>query len=402
MSFSLDRRDFLKQIAWGTGVFALSSAGLPLSFFVQAQEKKSQSPLPYQGPNIFILRFGGGVRRLETIHSASTYAPFFCKTLVPEGTLYRQMEIAQSEDNQTSHGEGTLRLLTGKYEKYEDQSGRFLGAQFEAKVPTLFEYLRKQYEIPEYQTLMINGEDRKDEEFYSFSNHPHFGLQYRSNVLSLYRFKVYLLREQLKMKGIPENEWIEKQKQLKDLEAFDYRLLNTQGQSPEIENFWKSWKEFYGETGYVNPRGDRLLTELTLWAMRLLRPRLLIVNYNDPDYVHWGYPSHYTEGIKIIDKGIELLYQAVQHDEFYRGNTIFAIVPDCGRDNNRFMEVPYQHHFNSRSAREIFAFFYGTGIGKNRVIDRVTQQIDVAPTLGKLMGVSTPHTEGSVLEEVFV
>lgn len=62
---------------------------------------------------------------------------------------------------------------------------------------TLFECLRKEYAIPEHETLIINSEDRTDEEFYSFSNHHLFGVEYKSSVLSLYRFKVHLLQEQL-------------------------------------------------------------------------------------------------------------------------------------------------------------------------------------------------------------
>ena len=127
-----------------------------------------------------------------------------------------------------------------------------------------------------------------------------------------------------------------------------------------------------------------------------------MVNYNDPDYVHWGYASHYTRGISIIDEGIRNLLSTVEADEFYRGNTIFVIVPDCGRDNNPFMEVPYQHHFGSKSAHEIFALFLGKSIPQNKLITRSVQQIDVAPTIGRLMGISTQHTEGSVLEEVFL
>ena len=80
---------------------------------------------------------------------------------------------------------------------YKDVTGRFLAARFESSVPTLFEYLRESFNVPEHQALIVNGEDRTDEEFYSFSNHHLFGANFRSDVLSLYRFKVFLLREQL-------------------------------------------------------------------------------------------------------------------------------------------------------------------------------------------------------------
>ena len=153
----------------------------------------------YTGPNVVVIRFGGGVRRRETIDPQNTFSPFFCHELVRKGTLFKRMEIDDLEGVETSHGQGTLYLLTGKYDRYKDIGDKFLGERFESKVPTIFEYLRKQYDIPEHQTLIINGEDRKDEEFYAFSNHTLYGVRFRSNVLSLYRYKTYLLRRQLQI-----------------------------------------------------------------------------------------------------------------------------------------------------------------------------------------------------------
>jgi phosphoglycerol transferase MdoB-like AlkP superfamily enzyme len=125
----------------------------------------------------------------------------------------------------------------------------------------------------------------------------------------------------------------------------------------------------------------------------------MMINYNDPDYVHWGYPSHYTKGISIIDRGLEQLHEFVKHDPEYRGNTIFVVVPDCGRDANSCLSVPYQHHFR---AHDIFALFVGPGVAQGQVVDRTVDQIQIAPTVARLMNFPAPFVEGSVLEEVFV
>ncbi|MFP6866026.1 MAG: hypothetical protein VCA35_08805, partial [Roseibacillus sp.] len=163
--------------------------------------------------------------------------------------------------------------------------------------------------------------------------------------------------------------------------------------------FWARWKHHYGESGFVNPRGDRLLTELTLWSMQHLQPRLLMVNFNDPDYVHWGNMSHYTRGISIIDQGIKELVNAVDANPFYRDNTIFVVVPDCGRDSNPLVAVPCQHHFNSKSSHEIWALIFGPGVPKNKVVDREVDQVSVAATIGRYMNMPTKFTEGPVLSE---
>jgi len=393
----LARREFLRRSALGAGALGAATLMAP-----QAQVTAAEAALPeYRGPNVILVRFGGGVRRTETIEAPNTYAPYFLKELAPRGTLYTNMAIDQIEGVETSHGQGTLYILTGKYDKFKDVNGRFLGQRFEAKVPTLFEYFRKAYNVPEHQALIVNGEDRTDEEFYSFSNHHLFGAEFRSTTLSLYRFKVYLLQRQLERGILTDRDRAAKQKELKKLESLDYRLEGTVSTLPEVRAFWEDWRRFYGESGFVNARGDRLLTQLAITAMEKLQPRLMMINYNDPDYVHWGNPSHYTRGISVIDQGLRELTTAVEANEVYRGNTVFAIVPDCGRDANRAMAVPFQHHFNTKSAHEIFALFLGPGIARGNVIDRPVDQIAMASTMGRIMKMPTEFTEAPVLDEVF-
>jgi hypothetical protein len=386
----IPRRTFLKGVAAGAALFPAAPALL------------AQSPKPdYRGPNVVIVRFGGGVRRRETIDPGHTYAPFLCHELTKRGTLFKNMEIGSLEGVETSHGQGTLYIVTGKYDRYKDVRGQFLGERFEAKVPTVFEYLRKQFDVPEHQTLIVNGEDRTNEEFYTFSNHHLFGVNYRSNVLSLYRFKTYLLRRNIQAGKWAGQELDKKRKELAKLEAVDYRNTEKNGQGPELTRFWDRWRQHYGESGFVNPRGDRLLTELTIRALRELRPKLIMVNYNDPDYVHWGNMTHYTRGIAIIDEGLRQLVTTVEADEQYRNNTVFVIVPDCGRDTNPLAAVPCQHHFGSRSSHEIFSLMFGPGIARGVVVDKPADQINIASTIGKVMGFDAEFSEKTVLEQAF-
>lgn len=395
MQFPINRRDFVKGAVAGT-------AGLYLSPYLPAAEKQPG----YEGPNVIIIRFGGGVRRRETIDPQHTYAPFFLHELCARGTLYKDMSITESVrldgekvEIETGHQHGTLNVLTGRYDRYEDVDKQPLRQAFEPAVPTLFEYLRKAYAVPPHKALLINNEDRTQEEFYSFSNHHLFGVNYRSNVLSLYRFKRWKLRRRIEEGGLNDRQLAEAKQQLEQLQAKDYRDEDDDLRSPAVDSFWERWRDHYGESGFVNPRGDRLLTELTIRALRELRPRLVMVNYTDPDYVHWGNMSHYTRGVAIIDQGLKQLVTAVEADPAYRDNTVFVIVPDCGRDSNPYMAVPCQHHFNTKSARRIFALLAGPGIERGRVVDKPVDQIQVAATVGRLMQFETAFADGDVLEE---
>lgn len=391
----LTRREFLARAAWA----ALTTGPFGRAVFARASAVAPGRP-PYRGPNVLIVRFGGGVRRQETIDPLGTFCPYLLRRLAQRGTLFPAMEISNMEGLNTSHGEGTLNILTGRYDVYRDADGKSNGDRFEAKSPTLFEHLRQAFAVEPHETLIVNGEDRTSEEFYTFSSHPDFGEPYRAEVLSLYRFKTYLLRHRIEEARAKGRDASDLARELGKLEALDYRVKGSPGQSPRLEQFWAAWRGHWGDAGLVNPRGDRLLTELTLWAMRDLRPRLAIVNYNDCDYVHWGYPSHYTRAIAIMDEGIQRLIEAVDADPFYRGNTYVVVVPDCGRDDNRLKAVPYQHHFNSESAHRIFALVVGPRIPAGARIERPVGQIDLAPTIARWMGLSLPYAQGRALKEL--
>ena len=389
MTVALNRRQF------GTGLLAATAGGTlaPGRLLGQAN---------YNGPNVIILRFGGGVRRRETIDLEHTYAPFLRHELAKRGTLFTDMRISAQKDVVTSHAQGTLYILTGRYDKYSDIENKFLSERFEPKAPTLFEYLRKAYNVPSHQTLIVNGEDRESEDFLTFSTNHFYGVNYRSSVLSLHWFKTYVMRAQLHGGDLSDEARLAVETKLAELEARNYRGDAVAQQVKELEAFWADWRAHYGDSGRVNARGDRLLTQLTVRALKSLRPRLMMVNYQDPDYVHWGNMSHYTRAISIIDEGLRQLVDTVEADPFYRGNTIFVIVPDCGRDNNPLMQVSCQHHFNSRSAHEIWALMMGPGIQRGAIVDKPVNQISLAATIGQFMGFKAEVAEGGVLEDAFI
>ncbi len=155
----MDRRSFNLGLA-----AALAAPALP----------RPAAARDYSGPNVILIRFGGGVRRAETIEEATTYAPFLRHSLAPRGAFIPDMRIAQLDGVNTSHAEGTLNLLTGRYLAYRDAGSRFLTDRLEPTEPTLFEYLRDAYAIPPHQALLVNGEDRPQEEFFTYSVADHY------------------------------------------------------------------------------------------------------------------------------------------------------------------------------------------------------------------------------------
>jgi hypothetical protein len=449
MAAPIDRRRFLYQTAAGLGVLSASlAAGCagpkhppepPLP-----RDAREPNPLggqvpaeridyPEDRPNIVLVRFGGGVRRRETVeYPAKTYCPFILHELAEKrGVLYNNVVIENKLGVDTSHGQGTLYILTGQYRHYQDIQNQPLADRFVPQGATIPEYLRKWYRLAEHETLIVNGEDRVNEEFFTFSddrlgggehvfgNHL-FGVNFKSRVLSLYGFKTYLLQKQLEPEAaanLSPQERKEKEHKVAEMVKRDYLADEVKKAPPteelrkereesdrKIADFWADWRAYYGDSGLVNPRGDRLLTALTLRAMKQLRPRFVMINYQDPDYVHWGNPQFYTRAISIIDDGVREVYEAVQADEFYRDRTVFVVVPDCGRDNNPGMAVPFQHHFNTRCAHEVFAVMAGpekfvgdlrSKSGKPQ--DRTLQQTSIAATVGELTGFKAVEAEAPPL-----
>ncbi len=354
----------------------------------------------YRGPNVILVRFGGGVRRAETIGEAATWAPYLRHVLAPRGTFIPDLQIERLEGVNTSHAEGTLNLLTGRYLAYRDAASEFLADRLEPTEPTLFEYLREAFDIPSHQVLLVNGEDRPQEEFFTFGGADHPGLDLRSEMLSLHRYKLFRTAAALAEGGLTDDRRAAVLAEREALLHADPRGA-TPDPSAQVTAFWERWRGLYGDDGLRNARGDRLLTELAVQALGQLQPRLMMVNYQDPDYVHWGNATHYTRAIGIIDEGLQRLVTAVEADPFYRDNTIFVITPDCGRDDNGLVDLPFQHHFNSRSAHEVWAVIFGKGIGRG-VMDRVVDQSAIAPTVAAAMGFRAARAEGDVLDGLFL
>ena len=105
--------------------------------------------------------------------------------------------------------------------------------------------------------------------------------------------------------------------------------------------------------------------------MRHLQPRLMMINYNDPDYVHWGNLSHYTRGDQRSSTTVSgsLVAEAAQAlEHFYRGQHLVFVHRARLRAGQRIrlIEVPCQHHFNSRTSREIWALLVGPGIAQGQ------------------------------------
>ena len=134
-----------------------------------------------------------------------------------------------------------------------------------------------------------------------------------------------------------------------------------------------------------------------------IAPSLLVVNFSDMEVAHSGTYSLYLAGIRKADRLVHRLWQFLQSLAEYKDRVTMAIMSEFGRDpdgstTNGF----FNHRTNTDSNRCTWMMVLGQAVRKPMVIDRPVRQIDVAPTLGSLLGVTCRHAAGSPLGEFAV
>jgi hypothetical protein len=134
-------------------------------------------------------------------------------------------------------------------------------------------------------------------------------------------------------------------------------------------------------------------------AIAELHPRLLVISLLDPDEAaHLGQWDSYREAIRHDDEIIWNLWQQLQADVFYSGHTTLMVTNDHGRGCGDGWR---DHGGGDDCDRHLLFVAVGPEIPSGQVETERRTQIDVAPTLGWLLGVETPLAEGEVMVELF-
>ena len=147
---------------------------------------------------------------------------------------------------------------------------------------------------------------------------------------------------------------------------------------------------------------DELSVYIAKQVMREAAPSLILITLHDIDIAHSGAFSLYLEGIQRADRLCAELWGEAETNPEYKGRTTMFILPDFGRDadgdpgGNGF-----QHHrTGSAMARTTWMLALGQGARAGNIVQRPIQSVDVVPTIGQLLGFSTPLTAGQPLQEL--
>ncbi len=150
---------------------------------------------------------------------------------------------------------------------------------------------------------------------------------------------------------------------------------------------------------YPNPPYDDGMWANARRVLAELHPHLIMISLLDPDEAaHEGQWDGYRLAIQHDDQIIWDLWQRVQADPFYAGQTTLIVTNDHGR----YCGGGWQQHGGSDECnRHVMFLAVGPEIQPGLVVKQRRTLRDIAPTIGYLLGVDTPPAEGEVMMELF-
>lgn len=131
-----------------------------------------------------------------------------------------------------------------------------------------------------------------------------------------------------------------------------------------------------------------------------LQPHLLMISLLDPDEAgHLGQWSNYRQSIQHDDEIIWDLWQQLQADPFYAGQTTLIVTNDHGRGCGTGWP---DHGGNDECNQHVMFLAVGPTIQPGLVTDAHRSLRDIAPTIGNILGFDTLFADGDVMTELFV
>ncbi len=377
-ALSRSRRDFLREVS-GLALGAALSGGSPF-LHGQAIVRKRK---------VIVITFGGGARDQETFApEGQANIPQMLQHLAPQSSFFTHVRNAGI----LGHYVATASLATGVYETLNNFSS------VPPEHPTVFEYFRKDLKRPLENAWVVapsNGFNRIGESS-ARGYGPGMGAQ-------------VILPKQLLRAASASTDLGDVNHLLHD--NYETPLYTPQLvggdvgrelETRQLDSMLKlSLADFVAHARTV-ASPDELSVYIAKQLMRTHSPSMLWLTLHDVDIAHTGAFSLYLEAIRRTDRLCGELWQAVQADPEYAGNTTVFILPDFGRDAD--MEAGgngFQHHRTGDAAsRTTWMMALGAGVRQGVVYDRPIEAIDLVPTLGAMMGFSARLSAGRPIREL--
>ena len=367
------RRDFLRDAAG----MALGTAVMGTSRFVHAQARAKKR-------KVIVITFGGGARDQETFApEGQENIPHMLHELIPQSSFFTQV----TNQGILGHYVATASLATGVYETLNNFSA------IPPEHPTVFEYFRKDLKRPSSDAWVVapsNGFNRIGEsECRSYG--PGLGA------------RVVLPKHLLiaATSGSP-TDYEHLLRDNYETPLYAPQIGGGEFELRQLEAILKlSVADFTAHARSVSSP-DELSVYIAKRLMQQESPSLLWITMHDIDIAHSGAYSLYVDAIRRTDRLCAEIWKAVQTEPEYAGNTTLLILPDFGRDADQDPGGNgFQHHRTGDAAsRTTWMMALGAGIREGVVYDRPLQSIDLAPSLGAMMGFTPALSQGKPIKEL--
>jgi hypothetical protein len=376
--------DISGAIAWNRREFLRSATGLSAAGAILGFSPLRAAAISLRQKAI-VVTFGGGARDEETwAPEGRENIPNMLGTLLPQSTFLGRVE----NRGILGHYVATASLATGVYETFDNF------AAVPPENPTVFEYFRKGLRRPVTDAWVVapsNGFNRIGE-----SDNRRYGAGLGAGVIQ----PKHLLKAALPTTG--HGGYAHLLRDNYEDPFYIPKLAGSEVELRQIEEVLRLSLDEFTKHALTLSSPDELSVYIAQQLMRQLAPSLLWITLHDIDIAHSGAYSLYLEGIKRSDRLCAEIWKSVQTNPEYAGKTTMFILPDFGRDSDFSAGGNgFQHHRTGDAlSRTTWMMALGPGVRQGAFVERPVESLDLAPTLGALLGFSTPLARGKALAEV--
>jgi hypothetical protein len=143
-------------------------------------------------------------------------------------------------------------------------------------------------------------------------------------------------------------------------------------------------------------------SEAATWAVTRhviedVRPSLLVVNFGEMDEVaHAGIRWTYDDALRRLDRIAVALWELLEQSDTYAARTTLLVTTDHGRHD--LEHGGFQHHgCDCPGCRRCFLLAIGPDTPAGCTVETRHNFLDLAPTIGALLGFATPEAHGRPL-----
>ena len=348
------------------------------------------APTPPKPANRLVLITIGGIRRQESFSNQGiVYVPRLFNDLLPQALFYPWTV----NNGVTSHFNTIASILTGVWQHVDDWGG-----QMPAN-PGLFEYLRSQRHPGPGGDWVVTSNKQLTANISKETNvvlSKQLLIEAVERILLAESRRISLDRQQLldEMRSVLET---------------DYERIGWGASSPSEfqdaavrDTFLTALTNFIQGPG-APVTGDELTFLIGREVLQRIAPTMLMMNFSDVEVAHAGSYALHLAGVRRADSLCQRMWAFIESNPLLRGRTALVIMNEFGRDpdgsrTNGF----FNHRTNTECCRMAWSMVLGPVVARPQVIDRVVEQIDMAPSIGSWLGVTCDQARGAQLPELAV